>query len=165
MRFYHYSDDADLGTLRDARQPPDSEWLGKPSGLWVSDEDNDPEGSWSTWCRNEHWGDIDEKHRHTIEVDVRRVLRITTSAELMNFNRKYSRDMKIGHASNRSPNYRRTVISWTLVAERYDGIIISPYQWRHRMDHDMSWYYGWDCASGCIWNASAMEVVRDRATH
>ena len=46
-------------------------------------------------------------------------------------------------------------IDWPKVAERYDGIIIAPYQWSRRLDGPM-WYYGWDCASGCVWRARAV---------
>lgn len=46
-------------------------------------------------------------------------------------------------------------IAWTAVADRWDGIIIAPYQWTRR--YDLAWYYGWDCASGCIWNLDAID--------
>jgi hypothetical protein len=49
---------------------------------------------------------------------------------------------------------RMSYIDWPRVAERFDGVIIAPYQWKHRLE--LMWYYGWDCASGCIWNARAV---------
>lgn len=36
----------------------------------------------------------------------------------------------------------------------------APYQWRRRNERGFSWYYGWDCASGCIWRASAIREIR-----
>lgn len=44
----------------------------------------------------------------------------------------------------------------TFIGARYDGIVITPYVWSMRLDRSAFWYYGWDCASGCIWNASAV---------
>lgn len=41
---------------------------------------------------------------------------------------------------------------------------ITPYCWPARMDPDLIWYYGWDCASGCIWDASTIHQVT-RITH
>lgn len=48
-------------------------------------------------------------------------------------------------------------IDWQAVASDHDGIIISPYNWPAR--HEMIWYYPWDCASGCIWNADAITSI------
>jgi hypothetical protein len=64
-------------------------------------------------------------------------------------------------------------IDWPKVSERYDGVVIAPYVWSLRMgDYEMiegrmrktpdsaisDWYYPWDCASGCIWKASAIKA-------
>lgn len=50
-------------------------------------------------------------------------------------------------------------VNWPLIATRWDGIIIAPYQWSCRYDDRTFWYYGWDCASGCIWNLHAITDV------
>ena len=42
-------------------------------------------------------------------------------------------------------------INWVEVSEMYDGVEISPYQWKRRLAINFMWYYGWDCASGVIW--------------
>lgn len=65
------------------------------------------------------------------------LLRIRTAQELDDFTRRYA----IGYHG----------IDWTVIAEEYDGIEIAPYQWSRRSDTHTSWYYGWDCASGCLW--------------
>ena len=51
-------------------------------------------------------------------------------------------------------------IRWDRVAERYQGIVIAPYHWSRRMADHTFWYYGWDCASGCIWDAAAVAELR-----
>lgn len=52
-------------------------------------------------------------------------------------------------------------IDWVKVKPLYDGIIITPYQWRCRLDPDIFWYYSWDCASGCIWNLETIETTKE----
>ena len=54
-------------------------------------------------------------------------------------------------------HHRSYRINWQPLTEQYAGIIISPYQWKRRLDGRASdWYYGWDCASACIWDLSAV---------
>ncbi len=50
-------------------------------------------------------------------------------------------------------------IDWSAVASRYDGIEINPYRWEMR---DLDWYYAWDVASGCVWNARAIKGLLPR---
>ncbi len=50
-------------------------------------------------------------------------------------------------------------IMWAKVAERYDGIVISPFC-RERHDWpEAAWYYPWESAAGCIWNPRAIAVI------
>lgn len=51
-------------------------------------------------------------------------------------------------------------IDWKKVTEEYQGIIISPYIWQRRLAPHTMWYYGWDVASGCIWDTDAIEEVK-----
>ena len=59
--------------------------------------------------------------------------------------------------------FRDRYIDWPAVATDYPGLIIAPYQWSCRMSEFTRWYYGWDCASGCIWNADAIARVTEEA--
>ena len=57
-------------------------------------------------------------------------------------------------------SYPREDIDWAAVARCYQGIIIPTYHFEFRFDtHVSDWYYGWDCASGCIWDAGAIASV------
>ena len=51
------------------------------------------------------------------------------------------------------------MIQWDRVAERYQGIVITPYIWSRRLEPETHWYYPWDCASGCIWDGEAVESI------
>ncbi len=50
-------------------------------------------------------------------------------------------------------------VDWTRIASEYQGIIIAPYVWECRLNDSCNWYYGWDCASGCIWDAAAVALI------
>lgn len=113
----------------------------KPSGFWVSDEDED---SWSDWCvRNAP--DYLSPIPHLVTVDGN-ILYLRKEEDIDAFTFCYGKNFGSIQA-----------IDWHTVAEEYDGIIITPYQWGKRFEH---WYYGWDCASGCIWNPKAITGIQ-----
>ena len=113
----------------------------KPSGFWITD---DSENCWRSWCMSERFSLESLTHKHEIVLDESNILILRCPYDLDDF----SRDFGTSH----------WCIDWPKVAARYDGLIITPYQWERRMDHD--WYYGWDCASGCIWKANAIKDIR-----
>lgn len=51
-------------------------------------------------------------------------------------------------------------LDWLKVKQKYQGIIIAPYQWKCRMAQETKWYYGWDCASGCIWDLDCIDEFK-----
>jgi hypothetical protein len=116
----------------------------KPRGLWVS---VDGEYDWVSWCLSEEFNTTSLAHRTPISlIPGHNVLVLTTPEELDAFTNKYGGEM------TREFLY----IDWPRVAQDYDGLIITPYQWSRR--YDLSWYYGWDCASGCIWNLTVVQT-------
>ncbi len=123
----------------------------KPDGLWVS---VDGEDDWLDWCTREEYGDIASKRRFRVALaDDARVLRLTTAAEIIAFDQQYTLpDHFLSHWA----------IDWARVAAAWQGIIIAPYQWSLRLS-EISWYYGWDCASGAIWDAAAIASVEEVA--
>jgi len=116
----------------------------KPVGLWVS---VDGEMDWVQWCIGEEFNTTSLAHRTPMRLAPgHNVLVLTKPEELDAFTNKY------GGTLSRDFLY----IDWPQVAQDYDGLIIAPYQWERR--YDLSWYYGWDCASGCVWNLTAISV-------
>jgi hypothetical protein len=81
------------------------------------------------------------------------VLLIKNSEEMYQFHEKYKGDVY--------PGFPMVMIDWSKVAKDFDGIVITPYLWERRLDHHVNWYYGWDCASGCIWNTSVIETITE----
>jgi len=139
VRLLHHSDKP-LGLIRSSDQRNRCHW--KPEGLWVSVEGAD---DWRTWCEAENYALDCFEFTHEITLShAARILRLTSEEEVRSFGRN--------HANEQYGN-----IDWKPIAEKYQGIIITPYQWTCRFSEQ--WYYTWDCASGCIWDASAIVKV------
>jgi hypothetical protein len=110
----------------------------KPLGLWY-----EVDGDWRRWIEGEQFRLEAYTFAHRLELGAERMLFVRGSRELEAFNAEYeARELSV----RGTLNWR---IDWPRVAEEYDGIEIAPYVWSHRLDY--LWYYGWDCASGCIW--------------
>ena len=113
----------------------------KPRGFWY-----EVDGDWRRWCESEQPDWIEGLPVFRVELGDEQILQIRTPEALLAFQDEYRED---GH---------HEMIRWADVAERYDGIEIAPYQWEHRLG--MLWYYGWDCASGCIWQPRGVRLTQ-----
>jgi hypothetical protein len=119
---------------------------GKPDGLWVTTDT--PDG-WADWCRLENWNTAGLAHRTALTLTPgANVLHLETVEALRAFNKTYAGHPDAGPLS-------RHYINWAAVAD----ILIVPYQWQARLDLELLWYYGWDVASGCIWNLDALALA------
>lgn len=155
MRLLHYTT-APLTAIRSVAQRQPTGEFDKPAGLWVSAEGP---GDWREWCKAEEFGDPDAQRCYEIVLAPEAsVLRLSGPNLLRAFSAEYG---TVRPHADSGPVLLRdcTAIDWPRVAERYAGILIAPYVWECRLDHRVSWYYGWDCASGCIWDASAVERI------
>jgi hypothetical protein len=120
----------------------------KPAGLWLSDEND--ECSWAQWCAGEGFHLENLAHQAVFDVpEGNGVLWLRTVDELLAFTAKCK-------ASTTEPLLSSFYLDWTYVAKQYKGLIITPYQWELRLCPETSWYYGWDCASGVIWDLSCL---------
>lgn len=91
---------------------------------------------------------------HALQLDLSRILRLTTVAQIRAFTAKYRDD------TNTYPGTMR--IDWRKVERDFAGIEIAPYQYRLRFDRNVSWYYPWDVASGCLWDVDVIKHVEYR---
>lgn len=131
----------------------------KPNGLWVS-VTGDGEYDWESWCRDNEFGIGECVHRVTLRDDAN-IAWLHTAADIDTFHTNWSEPGEVwrGGTAPLSDEYVRMQweVNWQNVAEQFDGIIITPYQWSRRMGGPF-WYYGWDCASGCVWQLDAVET-------
>ena len=115
----------------------------KPKGMWYGMGD-----SWINWVRSEmpHW---ECNNVFKLELDESKIIKLNNEEELLAFNQKYGEEL-YGATS---------CIDWFEVSKKYSGIEIPNYMWSLRMDRRVSWYYGWDVASGCVWGEDAIVSI------
>jgi hypothetical protein len=111
----------------------------KPSGLWFS-----VDGDWERWCDENEFALDKRLCVYAVEYQPERVLPVIGAGAI---------DAVTARYAVRGSRYE---INWKYLASDYAGIVIEPYVWERRLDGDSGWYYGWDCASGCIWDLSVI---------
>ena len=119
----------------------------KPVGLWLSDESQ--RQSWSAWCRAEEYATAGLRYRTDFSCDTEKWSVLDDEDKVVAFGETFTDPM----------NPEGLKIDWPRVAGRYSGIIISPYQWNMRLHTRARWYYGWDCASACVWDLSTIKQI------
>ena len=126
---------------------------GKPVGFWY-----DVDGDWERFCRAERWGIYTLRYRYELELNMDRILQVTNHEEFQKFCDRFWIGAPVEFRAFLKPARFGEEIDWFEVREQYDGIEIAPYMWKFRLNYD--WYYGWDCASGCVWNLDAITSMR-----
>lgn len=157
--FVHYSRQPFRGPVKDSFQIGGRADRGdKPNGLWFSVEGRDD--GWRQWCEAENFNVDALAHQTEIVFrDDAKLLCLSSAGTIDIFTHEYG---TIPPYAVSDLYQKGDAIDWPRVAEEYEGIIISPYCWRARLD--TRWYYGWDCASGVVWCARAVAELRPIAT-
>ena len=137
----HYSTRPITG-LRSRRQDSKRWTAYKPVGLWYG-----VGGDWRRWCCAEQRDWIEGKWVYRVCLGRARILRLSTVSEVLAFDREYGVPIW--------PGLQFAQPDWNRVSHQWDGVEIAPYQ-----GELLLWYYGWDCASGCVWNSSRGVTVR-----
>lgn len=155
MKLVHFSR-IPLGTIMPVPQTKPAEvgydYWPKPQGLWVSDEATGD--GWKAWCESAEFDGCGPFAHHIVLKPNHKVLLVGEQIALERFNDRYSKPVSLFEGFR-----SRGAVDWAAVAADWQGVIISPYRWDKRMDDQFFWYYGWDCASGCIWNPEAIAEV------
>lgn len=146
LTLLHYSH-KEVRAVRSVPQGSDNFF--KPSGFWLSVEGNN-EG-WADWCKAEGF-DKDWSHIYEVRLlESANILWLQDVIDIDVFTEKYNTGQSWPMNGK---------IDWCRVAEQHDGFLVAPYQWGRRLTGLASkWYYSWDCASGCIWEESAIEEL------
>lgn len=139
-------------TLYSAERPD------KPKGFWVSVPGDD---DWPSWCRGEQWGLDELAVRHQVALAATANILLIDSLDALD---ALDREFAALSYPDVPGLERHTSPDWKVIRLLWDGIIIAPYQWARRLGSRCRWYYGWDCASGCIWNADAIAAVNHLET-
>lgn len=174
IRLVHYTDTPRLGLLRRlklwqtfgmARQ---QHITMKPEGFWVSDENADM--GWKEWCVGQGFrtNRLTCVHDVTLAADAR-IVYLRNEQDILGFTEAFAvkdhLNNMLAKGGYRPPDHgdyydgNGMFMDWPKVAQLYQGIVITPYIWRCRMAMNTFWYYPWDCASGCIWDVSAIQDI------
>lgn len=147
-----FSDEGNLNHVKDIDiEHQISKARGKPYGLWYSFGD-----SWIKWL-TDNYKDLHSDERdwtakrmsrytHIYQLNLRRkfIYQIRTARDFDRFTKKYGNKLK-------------DKIRWKEVhIDGWLGIEVSYISCR---DKSTSWYDGWDCSSGCIWDNAAVKNV------
>lgn len=159
MKFIHYSSEK-MELERRVYDQNKSKGAAKPYGLWFSVESEDFEENnynWKQWCEVENFRLDHLKFVYELKFkEDAKILFIKTKEELIDFSNNYLVDKQDWFHHK----------DWLKVKEEYDAIIIAPYQWDCRLALETSWYYSWDCSSGCVWNIDSIksfEFIEEKA--
>tara|TARA_Y100001970_G_scaffold2942_1_gene3464 strand:- start:1204 stop:1773 length:570 start_codon:yes stop_codon:yes gene_type:complete len=131
----------------------------KPDGLWYECQDGSAE-TWEEFC-NTGFGDdqyYEKKYdgQYNVILNDYEILFIPDEYHFEKFYKMYS----VPHPAD--PDGKKGYdkqIDWPRVASDYAGIEICPYLSSKRNDDDSFWYYGWDVASGCVWDPSGVKEL------
>jgi hypothetical protein len=129
----------------------------KPKGLWYGLGDE-----WLSFTEY-NMKRLLKKYNYVYTVQPsQNVLYISDLEELIEFTKRYGADYD-AFSDQKCPG-----IGWKAVSKDYDGIEIIPFIYGAgdlpAGEDCVFWYYGWDVASGCIWNpngVSSLELVLD----
>ena len=139
--YIHYSNIPLLEIYSVYKQEPNY----KPVGLWISVDD-----AWKNWCKDQDFHTEDLKYENIIRLNLDKILFLRDNQDILEFTQKYKQSL--------CDDLIR-LIRWDEVAKLYNGIIISPYVHSLAMSRDALWYFGWDVASGCIWNKKSIKNI------
>ena len=182
----HLSHDENLTTL--TNKSNSSRIAQKPLGVWYAcgtewmkwqktNGKDDLTDESIDWIRmGSTWSDC---YLYHFEIDMSRILQIETPSQFENFQEKYG--VFEPYPVDQNFSYC-TAIRWYEVAAKYAGIQICPFMIQPLIDldkktdpftqdelvawgawanffHKCAWYHGWDVASGCVWDTSAIQKV------
>ena len=157
MKLIHYTDKEFVLEPRPYHQA-ELPWQAKPNGLWVSVKGKD---DWKSWCEAEDY--ILENLAISYEVKLKKdadILHLKTPEDIYKLSLFFPYLRKQWDNPEGRELCQCYELDWIKVKEQYQGIIIAPYQWDCRLSSKCNWYYGWDCASGCIWDISCIKEFK-----
>lgn len=150
----HYSSSFVKPNLEIQRVIQQNRYAVKPKGLWLS-----VGTAWKEWCEGEEFRLDGVRHCFAVTLsNDARILRLSNAESLDRFTDEYkctppwSTELPV----DQHPHLDAW-IDWERVVQAWQGIIIDPYC--HERRCRLLWYYGWDCASGCIWESKAIKSV------
>ena len=127
----------------------------KPNGLWYECQDGSSE-TWKEFCEFGMSSGYKYDGQYRVLLNDYNILFIPDAHHFEKFYEMYSTNHP---ADTDGAKGFDKMIDWPKVADHYAGIEICPYRGDKRNDDDSFWYYGWDVASGCVWDPSGIKEL------
>ena len=127
----------------------------KPTGLWYECQDGSSE-TWKEFCTIGFSKGYQYDSTYNVVLEDYNILFIPNEHHFEKFYKMYSVNHPADPAGTKGFD---KMIDWPKVADHYAGIEICPYLSSKRMDDDSFWYYGWDVASGCVWDSRGIKEL------
>lgn len=146
MELVHYSDTP----LKEVYNAPYQVEGRKPVGLWFSNENKD---GWRSWCKDQDFRQDCFNYKTTVKFKHdAKILQLSNKQSAKKFHLKYGK-----------PDYPECTynlnwkVDWPKVAKDYDAVYFPTYY--NELRDQYRWYDSLDCASGCVWNADAIDRI------
>lgn len=152
VRFIDHSPSPLANQIRDGCQDRATDGAAKSDGLWFSVGGRRLESALRGARKDRQSGpSIALKYQTEISfVENAGILWIENASRIDCITAKYAEVRDDGKQS----------IKWRCVAEEFAGIIIAPLC-AERCDYEQTrWYACWECSSGCVWRAGAIQTLR-----
>ena len=173
MTYYHWASEPVI--LQEMSYPQSGQ--PKPNGFWF-----DVSGGWKRWCEAAEFRLDTFRYRHSVTIlDRSKLLFLRNADSIDAFTSEYGQNLSGRIQFFQNPEERNAFaqnygcdlfseiqkqfsnyIMWENVAEKYGGIIIAPYSIERSRTY--LWYYGWNCAGGCVWDTSILRLGKPRKT-
>ena len=127
----------------------------KPNGLWYECQDGSST-SWKDFCSYEMSSGYKYDQTYNVKLNDYEILFIPDEYHFERFYKMYS--VNPPYDADGSKGFDK-MIDWPRVAREYAGIEICPYLSSKRHDDLSFWYYGWDVASGCVWDPKGIKKL------
>ena len=156
LKFIHYSHEIITHLIPQCYLQNFDEPSMKPDGFWVSCEIGIPNEpfTWKAFCEDNE--NLSEGIRYAHEVKLHEhanLLYVDTPEKVIDLARAYRVQLYPGMHANMA-------LGWKPIVSQYQGIVMAPYFYELRFNIETSWYYGWDCASACVWDLDAIESIQ-----
>lgn len=143
--------DEPFESFRNVTQPAFGD---KPEGLWYSCGDH-----WFRFLLTEAESLPLKRYVYKLQINTEFVLRVKGAKAIDEFTQAHRVKFPLPNEVMWSVMSLRGWINWEQVARAHAGVEIAPYCWSRRLSPHTQWYYGWDVASGCLWDEKAFKKV------
>lgn len=146
MELLHYSDTP----LKEVYNAPYQVEGRKPVGLWFSTNKDD---GWRSWCKSQDFRQDCFNYKTTIKFKPdAKILQLTNKQAVKKFWQKYGKPTGTGGYA-----WEKNALDWSQITKKYDAIYMPEYY--NELRKQYYWYDAWDCSSGCVWNADAIDRI------